>query len=63
MQKIGNAIDSVRKHYDGAMNKLSTGRGNLVGRVENFRKLGVQSAKQIDRKLLNDSDSDDDSDS
>lgn len=63
MQKVGNAIDSVRKHYDGAMNKLSTGRGNLVGRVENFRKLGVQSAKQIDRKLLNDSDNDDDSDS
>src|SRR5690554_4880947 len=53
MQKIGQAIDSVRKHYDGAMNKLSTGRGNLVGRVENFRKLGVQSSKQIDSKLLN----------
>ncbi|WP_404407280.1 DNA recombination protein RmuC [Pseudidiomarina marina] len=59
MQKIGNAIDSVRKHYDGAMNKLSTGRGNLVGRVENFRKLGVQTSKQIDNKLLNDGDTDD----
>ncbi|CUA84673.1 DNA recombination protein RmuC [Pseudidiomarina woesei] len=60
MQKIGNAIDSVRKHYDGAMNKLSSGRGNLVGRVENFKKLGVQSSKQIDRKLLNSDDKDDD---
>lgn len=54
MQKIGNAIESVSKHYDSAMNKLSSGRGNLVGRVENFRKLGVQSSKQIDKKLLND---------
>lgn len=54
MQKIGGAIESARKHFDGAMNKLSTGRGNLVGRVENFKKLGVQSSKQIDRKLLND---------
>ncbi|MBR9908562.1 MAG: DNA recombination protein RmuC [Gammaproteobacteria bacterium] len=60
MQKIGNAIDSVRKHYEGAMNKLSSGRGNLVGRVENFKKLGVQSSKQIDRKLLNNGDKDDD---
>ena len=63
MQKIGNAIDSVRKHYDGAMNKLSSGRGNLVGRVENFKKLGVQSSKQIDRKLLNNGDKDDDDES
>ncbi|WP_417684326.1 DNA recombination protein RmuC [Pseudidiomarina gelatinasegens] len=60
MQKVGNAIDSVRKHYDGAMNKLSTGRGNLVGRVENFRKLGVQSSKQIDSKLLNNNETDND---
>src|SRR5690554_621496 len=60
MQKIGGAIDSVRKHFDGAMNKLSSGRGNLVGRVENFKKLGVQSSKQIDRKLLNDDENDGD---
>ncbi|SFR36940.1 DNA recombination protein RmuC [Pseudidiomarina maritima] len=60
MQKIGNAIESVRKHYDGAMNKLSSGRGNLVGRVENFRKLGVQTSKQIDSKLLQDDSTEDD---
>lgn len=60
MQKVGNSIDSVRKHYDGAMNKLSTGRGNLVGRVENFKKLGVQSSKQIDSKLLNNNQADND---
>ncbi len=59
MQKIGNSLDTVRKHYDGAMNKLSVGRGNLVGRVENFRKLGVQSSKKLDQKLLDDDTSDD----
>jgi len=52
MQKMGNAIDSVKKNFDGAMNKLSTGRGNLVTRVDNFRKLGVQTNKRIDAKLL-----------
>lgn len=60
LQKLGNSLETVRKHYDGAMNKLSTGRGNLVGRVENFRKLGVQSSKQIDAKLLRDEGSDED---
>ncbi len=54
MQKIGNSIESVKKNYDGAMNKLSTGRGNIVRRVENFREMGVQTAKRIDDKLLED---------
>lgn len=58
MEKIDNALDSTRKHYDAAMNKLTEGRGNLVGRIEKFRKLGVQPNKKIDQKLL---DEDDDS--
>lgn len=60
LQRIGQSLETVRKHYDGALNKLSTGRGNLVRRVERFRKLGVQSTKQIDRKLLENDDSDGD---
>ncbi|MDX1706222.1 DNA recombination protein RmuC [Pseudidiomarina sp.] len=61
LQRVGNALDTARKNYDGAMNKLSTGRGNLVGRVENFRKLGVQSSKKIDQQLLQQADDEDDS--
>ena len=34
------------------MNKLSTGKGNLVRQVEQFRKLGVQSNKRLDVDLL-----------
>ena len=60
IQRIGQSLDTVRKHYDGALNKLSTGRGNLVRRVERFRELGVQSTKQIDRKLLGNDDVDSD---
>lgn len=54
MQRIGNSLDTVRKHYDGAMNKLSSGRGNLIGRVEKFKEMGVQSSKKLDSKLLDD---------
>ncbi|MDX1526445.1 MAG: DNA recombination protein RmuC [Pseudidiomarina maritima] len=59
MQRIEGSLDALRKHYDGAMNKLSTGRGNLVGRVEQFRKMGVQTSKQLDPKLLQNETTDD----
>ena len=52
MDKVGKAIESSQKSYDGAMNKLSTGKGNLVRQVEQFRKLGVQSNKKLDENLL-----------
>ncbi|MGQ4275550.1 DNA recombination protein RmuC [Pseudidiomarina sp. E22-M8] len=54
MQKIGNSLESARRNYDGAMNKLSTGRGNLIGRVEKFKDMGVQTSKKLDNKLLDD---------
>lgn len=53
MEKIGKGIESVQKSYDGAMNKLSSGKGNLVRQVEQFHSLGVQSNKKLDNKLLN----------
>jgi len=52
MDKVGKAIESSQKSYEGAMNKLSTGKGNLVRQVEQFRKLGVQSNKKLDGNLL-----------
>jgi DNA recombination protein RmuC len=51
MEKIGKAIETVQKNYDGAMNKLSSGKGNLVRQVEQFRGLGVQSNKKLDHQL------------
>lgn len=54
MDKVGKAIESSQKSYDGAMNKLSTGKGNLVRQVEQFRKLGVQSNKKLAENLLDD---------
>jgi DNA recombination protein RmuC len=34
------------------MNKLVNGRGNLISRVENLKKLGVKTSKQINQKLI-----------
>lgn len=49
---LGKQMNSAKKSYDAAMNKLVDGRGNLVSRVENLRSLGVKSGLTIDDKLL-----------
>lgn len=59
MDKVGKAIESTQKNFDGAMNKLSSGKGNIVRQVEQFRKLGVQSNKKLDDKLIEQADSED----
>ncbi|ADY53551.1 protein of unknown function DUF195 [Pseudopedobacter saltans DSM 12145] len=54
MNKIGDSIDKSQKAYSDAMNKLTSGTGNLVSRAENIRKLGAKTSKMIDDKLLED---------
>lgn len=55
--KVGKQIGTVQNSYEGAMKKL-TGRGNLIKRVENLKKLGAKASKTIDSKLLKRSDDD-----
>lgn len=51
METIGRGIDSSRKNYDQAMNKLQTGSGNLIRRAEKIRKLGAKATKELPRSL------------
>jgi len=50
--ELGNQLRRTQNSYEGAMNKLSTGTGNLVKRVEEFKKLGIKPSKNIDQRLL-----------
>ncbi|MCC2615466.1 DNA recombination protein RmuC [Aestuariibacter halophilus] len=52
MEKIGRSLDTVQKAYDASMNKLTSGKGNLVRQVEQFRAMGVQTNKRLDSHLL-----------
>ncbi|GAA4648009.1 DNA recombination protein RmuC [Kistimonas scapharcae] len=52
MQKLGSQLDTVKKTYDGAMNKFSSGRGNLVRQAQQFVELGVKVKKQLPQDLL-----------
>ncbi|MBA4408626.1 MAG: DNA recombination protein RmuC [Odoribacter sp.] len=47
MESIGKSIDSTRKNYEMATNKLYTGSGNLVKRAENIKKLGAKTTKEL----------------
>lgn len=48
---IGKKIDASKQSFDGAMNKLSTGKGNLLNRAERIRKLGAKTSKELPRTM------------
>ena len=50
--RVGRSMDSAKDTYEEAMNKLTTGKGNLVSRVENIQKLGAKASKSLDDKLV-----------
>ena len=47
MEKIGDRISQSQEAYDRAMNRLCGGRGNLVKRASDLRKLGVKAGKEL----------------
>lgn len=46
LDEVGQRIDSARKSFDKAHNKLVSGRGNLVKRAESLKELGAKTSKQ-----------------
>jgi len=54
LEKIGTQLETTRKSYDAAHNKLTSGRGNLVSRAQGLIELGVKSRKQISSGVLQD---------
>jgi DNA recombination protein RmuC len=51
METIGKNLDTTRKTYDAAVNKLHVGSGNLVRRAENIKKLGAKTTKELPRNM------------
>lgn len=58
LDKVGSSLQTLDNRYQEAVKKLSSGRGNLVSRVEKFRRLGVQTSKRIADDWLEDEDGD-----
>jgi DNA recombination protein RmuC len=49
---MGRHMESAKKYYEESMKKLSVGSGNLVRRVEDLKKLGARTSKNMDQNLL-----------
>ena len=52
LDEVGQRIDASKKSFDKAHNKLMSGRGNLIKRVENLKQLGAKTSKQHKAEVL-----------
>ena len=50
--EVGKKMDSTKKSYEEAMNKFSSGKGNLIKRAETIKELGAKTTKDIPQTLL-----------
>jgi DNA recombination protein RmuC len=52
LRKLGSQLDTVQKTYNGTVNKLKEGKGNLISKVHRLKTLGAKTSKQIDVEML-----------
>ncbi|QIQ21711.1 DNA recombination protein RmuC [Zophobihabitans entericus] len=51
MENLGNIIERSQDTFQSAMNKLSRGRGNVIGQLEQFREQGIEVKKPINPQI------------
>ncbi|MBT6893544.1 MAG: DNA recombination protein RmuC [Gammaproteobacteria bacterium] len=56
MLQVGTRLGQAKDEHDQAMRRLSTGKNNLIGKVERLKKLGVGPAKSLPSQLVEGSD-------
>jgi DNA recombination protein RmuC len=59
--KIGKKIDESKVEYQGAMNKLVDGKGNLITSVEKLKKMGAKAKKALPESILKRAETDENS--
>ncbi|HEX8562660.1 MAG TPA: DNA recombination protein RmuC [Flavobacterium sp.] len=57
--KIGKKIDESKTEYQGAMNKLIEGKGNLITSVEKLKKMGAKAKKALPESVIRRAEADD----
>ena len=51
--KIGKKMDEAKTEYEGAMNKLVDGKGNLITSVQKLKIMGAKAKKSLPDAILN----------
>lgn len=59
--KVGKKMDEAKVEYQGAMNKLVDGKGNLITSVEKLKKMGAKAKKSLPENIINRASSSDNS--
>jgi DNA recombination protein RmuC len=54
MEDVGKHIKKAEDSHNDALNKLSSGKGNLINRAQNLHKLGIKSTKKLNQGLVQD---------
>ncbi|MDR9502178.1 MAG: DNA recombination protein RmuC, partial [Desulfurivibrionaceae bacterium] len=52
LEQVGSQLKKATESYDTAHKRLTSGKGNLVGRTEKLKKLGAKAKKTLDSQLL-----------
>ncbi|MGV3460606.1 MAG: DNA recombination protein RmuC [Flavobacterium sp.] len=50
---VGKRMDEGKKVYEGAMNKLFDGKGNIITSIEKLKKMGAKAKKALPENILN----------
>ena len=56
LEELGGYIKKTQESYDDSLNKLKTGRGSLVSRVEKIKQLGARATKELPGNAFDDED-------
>lgn len=54
LEKLGRQMQTANNTYTEAINKLSTGKGNLIVRSEKIKELGAKTSKKMPDNYIND---------
>lgn len=52
LEKMGNQMNTLKNTYDDAHNKLKSGKGNIIGKVKQLKKMGAKASKEIPAKYI-----------
>jgi DNA recombination protein RmuC len=52
MRGLGTRLKQATESYEAAMNKLSTGRGNIASQVEQLKDMGAKTSKSLPKQLI-----------
>ena len=53
LDKIGKKMDEAKTEYEGAMNKLVDGKGNLITSVQKLKIMGAKAKKSLPEAIIN----------